>query len=205
MKKTVREIRTYRPPDDLVAYSQGNAQFLPEGNVFVNWGQAGAVTEYSPEGDVLFHAYLDSGPNRHVRSYRGFRYPWTGYSPEEPAVLALSDGEGRVSVYVSWNGDTETNAWVFYLVGGDTSAEERYLGKAKRTGFETGFYANVEVSSADALSKELVVAEARDVNGKVLGRSRGAALVDSALYSAHVPVQDRIQWGLEVGQQRLEL
>ncbi|KAL4866624.1 hypothetical protein BDV12DRAFT_198974 [Aspergillus spectabilis] len=177
---TVSEIKTYWPPDGLVANSQGNAQFLPNGNVFVNWGQAGAITEFSEDGNVLFHAYLDSYPSRDVQSYRGFKYPWTGYSSEDVAVLVLGDSAGKVEVYVSWNGDTETKAWYFYLVDTETGGEE-YLGKEKRDGFETVFHTRLDPSSVE-LSQVLIAAEPRDGKDRVLGRSRVTGLTDISPY-----------------------
>lgn len=182
---TVREIQTFWAPDGLVANSQGNAQFLPGGNVFVNWGQAGAVTEFSPDGAVLFHAYLDSYPNSHVQSYRGFRSSWTGYSGEDVAVLALGDSSGEVVVYVSWNGDTETDVWRFYLVDGKTGAERKYLGEKKRAGFETEFRVSLDLSS-EALGRIFVAAEALDREGRILGRSRVTGLSDKSPYTSHL-------------------
>ncbi|KAJ0307950.1 hypothetical protein COL516b_003925 [Colletotrichum fioriniae] len=93
---TAKALKTYDAPDGLSAHTQGNLQVLPNGNVFINWGQAGAVTEYSNDGDVLFHAYLDSAPvGNLVQSYRGFRFNWTGVPTEEPAIVAFR-GKGSV-------------------------------------------------------------------------------------------------------------
>ncbi|KAF1995110.1 hypothetical protein P154DRAFT_612009 [Amniculicola lignicola CBS 123094] len=102
------EVHTYPAPDGLSAHSQGNAQVLPNGNIFVNWGQAGAITEFSEEGKVLFHSYLDSEPyGKNVQSYRGFRFNWTGLASEDVAIVALRDpeNESEATVYVSRNGD----------------------------------------------------------------------------------------------------
>ncbi|KAJ0422059.1 ASST-domain-containing protein [Aspergillus carlsbadensis] len=202
-KKTVRGIQTFLPPDGLVADSQGNAQFLENGNVFVNWGQAGAVTEFGSRGEVLFHAYLDSYPSRDVQSYRGFRAPWVGYSSEEPAVLVLGEnGESEVEVYVSWNGDTETRSWWVYLVDGE-GAEKGLLGKVARTGFETGL--RVEIDSVDAATGGvLVVAEARDEEEKVLGRSRATRVSDKGPYRSRLGSADWKGNG-DDGQARLDL
>ncbi|CEL07728.1 hypothetical protein ASPCAL10883 [Aspergillus calidoustus] len=196
-KKSVRGIQTFLPPDGLVADSQGNAQFLDNGNVFVNWGQAGAVTEFSSEGEVLFHAYLDSFPSRDVQSYRGFRAPWVGYSSEEPAVLVLGEsGDDTLEVYVSWNGDTETRSWWVYLVDGE-GVNKGVLGKVARTGFETVL--KVDIDSENVVSGEVfVVAEARDEEEKVLGRSRATRVSDRGLYSgnwkeSHANGQERLE------------
>ncbi|CAI7564310.1 unnamed protein product [Penicillium crustosum] len=166
---TATEIHTYRPPDNLVTHSQGNLQFLENGNKFVNWGQAGAVTEFSEDGNVLFHAYLDSGDNRNVQSYRGFRANWRGFPDEEPAVLPILDSKENLSVFVSWNGDTETKFWQFYLQRAGTNTAF-LLGKQKRTGFETKTsidFSNIRSKTGD----EKIFAEAFDSQGRFLRRT----------------------------------
>ncbi|KAL3461641.1 ASST-domain-containing protein [Aspergillus heterothallicus] len=199
--KTATEIQTFWPPDYLVANSQGNAQFLGDGNVFVDWGQAGAITEFSPAGEVVFHAYLDSAPSVDVQSYRGFRGEWVGFSSEEVAVLVLGggDGEGEGEVFVSWNGDTETREWWVYLVDGE-GREKGALGKKERTGFETVLRVKVDGNWDDVF----VVAEARDAEGIVLGRSRPTEVTDRAPYRARL---DSENWkeGVIEEQERLEL
>lgn len=130
----------FPPPDNIFASTQGNTQVLFNGNVFVNWGSAGVITEFSPNGSAIFHAYLDSGElfeNGDVQNYRGFKFNWTGAPAETPAIVALRHGESTM-VYVSWNGDTETKVWKFY--GIDGKGGKTFLGEEKRTGFETGFY-----------------------------------------------------------------
>ncbi|CRK36893.1 hypothetical protein BN1708_007234, partial [Verticillium longisporum] len=83
-------LRTYDAPDGLSARTQASVQLLPNGNMFVDWGEAGAVTEFSHGGQVLFHAYLDSAPvSRFVQSYRGFRANWTAIPAEEPAIATF--------------------------------------------------------------------------------------------------------------------
>lgn len=50
------------------AFAMGGAQRLPNGNVFVCWGSAARLSEFSPTGEVLFDATLPSP------SYRGFKF-----------------------------------------------------------------------------------------------------------------------------------
>jgi arylsulfotransferase ASST len=138
--QTATLIHEFPAPDNIFAFSQGGIQILPNGNAFVNWGSAGAISEFSSKGTVIFHAYLDSGDlwrNGHVQNYRGFRFNWTGILYEESAVVALAHGESTV-VYVSWNGDTETTSWEFY--GVDNKGREILLGRETRDGFKTSFY-----------------------------------------------------------------
>lgn len=51
------------------AFAMGSAQRLPNGNVFVSWGSAARLSEFSPTGELLFDATLGAA------SYRGFKYP----------------------------------------------------------------------------------------------------------------------------------
>ncbi|KAI5457458.1 arylsulfotransferase [Mariannaea sp. PMI_226] len=130
-------IREYISPDGHLAESQGNTQVLPNGNVFINWGQEGAVTEFRADGTPIFNAYLDSGGP--VQNYRGFRHEWTGRPREVPAIVAVRSSKASTSVYVSWNGDTEVHLWRFYVQGGEQAEATtgRKIGQAKRDSFET--------------------------------------------------------------------
>ena len=154
-------VQAFHPPDNLLSKSQGSTQVLPNGNVLVNWGSEGAITEFQSDGTPIFHFYMDSGLlGQGVENYRGFRYNWTGIPNEAPAIVALQDTEGeQTSIYVSWNGDTETKTWRFYEV---TDNDRRsYLGESKRQSFETVF-------KFDRASIKGVQAEALDDTGEVL-------------------------------------
>lgn len=174
---TASTLRSYPAPDGLLAYSQGNAQLLPNGNTFANWGQAGAITEFREDGKVLFHAYLDSQPEgQFVQSYRGFRYNWTGTSFEEPAIVALK-GQGDdkpVNIYVSWNGDTRATAWRFYAERDSGLGEKFILGNVARVGFET----HLEVKNLADDEGVHYYAEAIDAEGIVLASSKIVSLID---------------------------
>ncbi|KAF2016951.1 hypothetical protein BU24DRAFT_419992 [Aaosphaeria arxii CBS 175.79] len=157
---TAELVQGFYPPDDLRSKSQGSTQLLPNGNVIVNWGSEGALTEYDSEGNVLFHTYMDSGYlGLGVENYRGFRYNWTGLPNEEPSIVALENDDGT-TVYVSWNGDTETRVWRFYAVTGRFGGKT-LLGETKRTSFET----SLTLPKQSGLT---IVAEALDVKGNVL-------------------------------------
>ncbi|KAK3381706.1 ASST-domain-containing protein [Podospora didyma] len=155
----------YSPP--LMTYLQGNAQVLPNGNVFVNWGQAGAVTEFRGSGaEPLFHAYLDSGSlGPGVQSYRGFRYEWEGRPRESPAVIGLQ-ADSHTAVYVLWNGGT--------------------LGAVQRESFETVFV--VSSTGLQTLGEDVrVFAVALDAEGHVVGRSSGVSVQDDIRPTKRVP------------------
>ena len=186
---TASQIRTFPAPDNLSTHSQGNVQVFPNGNVFVNWGQAGAVSEFSPEGKVLFHAYLDSdGSGRFVESYRGFRFNWTGHATEEPAITALErvgkNGKA-VTVYVSWNGDTETVAWRFYTDAGSATGTKQFLGEVKRSTFETEFVLGSSASSSHiATSGFAIFAEAINARGIIIVTTKPAIVRHDVTFQA---------------------
>jgi hypothetical protein len=156
-------IQAFFPPDGLRSKSQGSTQILPNGNALVNWGSEGAITEFSSRGTSIFHAYLDSGAlAQGVENYRAFRFNWTGFPHEDPAIVALQ-GEDSTDIYVSWNGDTETKKWRFYALeddGGDFGTRH-FLDEVERRSFET----LLRVPGRDVHS---VSADAIDAKGRIL-------------------------------------
>jgi len=66
-------INSYNQPEGLVAGAEGNAQPMPDGNLFVGWGVLPYISEFSPTGALLFNAKFP--PN--VSTYRAYRLPWS--------------------------------------------------------------------------------------------------------------------------------
>lgn len=163
-------------PEHILATSQGNVQTLPNGNIFVNWGQAGMVTEYrANDSEAIFHAHLDSGAiGTGVQSYRGFRFNWRGFPHEPPAIVALHSksqslvSSSTITVYVSWNGDTETASWRFFAVA---NRDQLFLGEVKRTSFETSFEFTPSQLGLEIGDSLKIFAEALGQNGQVLSRT----------------------------------
>lgn len=147
---------THFPP--VISGSGGNVQALPNGNVFVDWGNQPQFSEYTPGGQQIFNLRLPLG----VGTYRAFRFPWVG-RPDTPPSLALSPRPGgRVTAYASWNGATQAVAW--RVLGGPTSRQLRRLGvTARHRGFET----TIDVPS----EPRYFAVEALSRSGKVLGTS----------------------------------
>jgi hypothetical protein len=174
LTRTAKAVQAFEAPDGLSANTQGSVQILPNSNIFVNWGEAGAVTEFSNEGDVLFHSYLDSAPQGAlVHSYRGFKFNWTGVPAEEPAIVALkSSARATFDIYVSWNGDTEAATWRFYTQVGKDDQEILLLGEVERKGFET--HARFHIASS--IANVIIFAEAIDSGNKVLVRTRSVSV-----------------------------
>lgn len=134
--QTARILRKATAPYGLQAQSQGNAQLLSDGRIFVNWGSAGAFTEFNSNNEVIYHAFIEQD----AVSYRGFISNWTGTPVEEPALVAVQSSSSQVKLHVSWNGDTETVAWKFFYAKTDNGSQKRSLiGQVQRKSFETVF------------------------------------------------------------------
>jgi len=71
-----------------------------------------------------------------------------------------SDGPQDFNVYVSWNGATDVQSWDVFAVENPElqrrhgDHEDRYLGHAKRAGFETTF--EVQLSGEECVRVEAV-------------------------------------------------
>lgn len=79
-RRRVSLLQEYLPRPSVLAASQGSVQILPNGNVFVGWGQEPWFSEYTADGKLLYAArFVDK-----ITSYRAFRYPWPG-APMPPS------------------------------------------------------------------------------------------------------------------------
>jgi arylsulfotransferase ASST len=160
--KKVTLVRSYRHPKKLLAPFEGNAQFLPDGHVFVGWGGWPYATEFTRSGKVVFDAYFGHGKpaGQDADSYRAYRFVWHGHPADRPAVKAVR-GAGSTTVYVSWNGATEVAHWVLWA--GPDADRLHEVGTWVKRGFET------KISSPD--ESPVVAVEALDRKGNSLGRS----------------------------------
>jgi hypothetical protein len=121
----------YTHPDKQYADAAGNMQVLPNGNVFVGWGRGLAISEFSHEGELLF----DFRVSPEHKSYRAFRFPWSGQPLDRPACVAERASEEELRVYVSWNGATEVESWE--VLTGSRVERLKSLGSVPQDGFET--------------------------------------------------------------------
>ena len=138
--KTATLERVFHPPNNsILSFSQGSLQTLPNANVLIGWGSEGQITEYSPDGEPVFHALLHGGfLQKKVQKYRAFRYNWSGFSSETIAVFAESvDHPPATNIYVSWNGGTETAIWRFVWSEEAVSGLFTKIKDMNRMGFET--------------------------------------------------------------------
>ncbi len=145
-------VQSFAHPARLLSGSQGNAQFLPNGHVFVGWGANPYFTEFDAQGRVLFDAHF----NRSGDSYRAYRFAWTGLPTTRPAVVASVGIGDQVTLFASWNGATEVARWE--VLAGDDREQLRPVYTAAKTGFETAI---------------TVETDARYVGVRALGRRGG--------------------------------
>jgi hypothetical protein len=152
-------VRSYHHPKRLLSPFEGNAQFLPDGHIFVGWGGWPYVSELSKNGRVLFDAYFGHGkpPGEDADSYRAYRFVWHGHPTDVPAI-ALANGK----VYVSWNGATEVRRW--QVLTGDASDDLAAGASVAKSGFETAI--------ALPAGGKYVAVQALDAGGKVLAVSK---------------------------------
>src|SRR5918995_1405786 len=106
-RMTASLVHEYTHPDGQKADAAGNTQVLPNSNVFVGWGRALAISEFSPEGELLFDLMLPA----ENRSYRAFRFPWSGIPDDRPAAVAERTSGDEVRLFASRNGATDVESW----------------------------------------------------------------------------------------------
>jgi hypothetical protein len=126
-------------------------QQLPSGNVVVDWGTAGAITEFTSDGEVQLDLDLGGG----MFTYRAFRLPWKGTPARQPTVAVV----GRTA-YVSWNGATEVAYW--QLLTGPLMGKLTAKTTVPKRGFETAIplpsgSGYVAVAALDARKQRLGV------------------------------------------------
>jgi hypothetical protein len=155
--RTARRVRDFVHPAGLLSTSQGNAQALPNGDMFVGWGSQPFFSEFGPDGALRFDATFPAG----VQSYRDLRSPWVGQPDDAPAIAVDASPTSGLTVYASWNGATEVASWE--VLGGANAGSLRPLGAGPRSGFETA------IAIADQPTVLAVRAHGRD--GRSLGVS----------------------------------
>lgn len=160
---TATVINRINRPDGELTRLRGNAQQLPNGNVFVGWSEQGYISEHAPDGDLLMSARFAS---TRYSSYRSYKFDWVGRPTTPPDLVASVYGtneEDMITViHVSWNGATDVALWEFYARSHE-HGDEILIGSTNKTTFETMYTAEGFM--------DWVTAKAVDENGNVLGSS----------------------------------
>lgn len=127
---TARLITEFRHNNDSAAY-MGNAELLPDGNMFVGWGSQPYFSEYSKTGKLLLDGVFP-GPDL---SYRANKIgDWTGRPLYPPSGAARQHGKA-ITVYTSWNGATQVTAW--RVLAGSAADNLAAVATRPKSGFET--------------------------------------------------------------------
>jgi hypothetical protein len=130
-QRSARLVHAYTHSPPLLATVQGNAQRLPDGNLFVGWGSEPDFSEYTPVGRQILTGSFPLG----LSSYRALRFHWYGQPLTHPAAAVAPRAHGRAIVWASWNGATSVAAW--RVLGGSSSSSLHTLTTKPRQAFET--------------------------------------------------------------------
>ncbi|KAL9052543.1 MAG: hypothetical protein Q9162_005347 [Coniocarpon cinnabarinum] len=169
--RTARLVANYSLPDQytMLSVSQGSFQLLPNGNTLIGWGSQPYYSEFNQAGELLYHAGFGLGVHG-MQNYRAFKYPWVGAPQTQPDLVAYAGNcSGEVYAYVSWNGATEVDSWMFHGSNSSSvgSGGWRVLARVPKEGFETATF----LSGAVTGSAAYVRAQAMNRDGRVIGVS----------------------------------
>jgi Arylsulfotransferase (ASST) len=156
-RKTATLVRQYPHSPALVTHFEGNAQLLPNGDVFVGWGQQPYFTEFTASGKEIFDARFTSNTS----TYRAYRMAWSGQPATAPNVAAGANNDGTSEVWASWNGATTVSSW--RVLAGPSAGSLSTLMTSHKAGFETGMAANT--------GEPVFAVQALGSNGQVLSTS----------------------------------
>ncbi|MBK5232586.1 MAG: arylsulfotransferase family protein [Thermoleophilia bacterium] len=153
-KKKATLVREFLHPQKPLSPTQANIELLGSGNWFICWGQFPFISEYTPDGDLVFDSLIRGASS----VYRAYRQPWTG-RPAGKVAIAVTSSDGTSNAWVSWNGDTEVRSWKSFT--GPSAAALTPSDTTTRTGFET----RLALPSGAAF----VQVQGLDADGKTIG------------------------------------
>jgi arylsulfotransferase ASST len=131
-------LRQYNRPDMGLSRLRGNAQVLPNSNLFVGWSDNGYISEFTEDGRCVLEARFLSP---RMTSYRAYKFNFTAFPKDPPTLKTYAYGAPNSTsltvFYVSWNGATEVAFWNVYGSESSDFGGSKLLGKAPKSGFET--------------------------------------------------------------------
>ncbi|WP_288336533.1 arylsulfotransferase family protein [uncultured Gordonia sp.] len=151
---TTTLIRNQTHPGNVRATAMGNAQMLPNGDVFGSWGTGNHIAEFTPTGQMVYDVTLAP-----TGSYRAYYQPWTGEPIGVPEAVIGHDG---MTIRAAWNGATRVVQW--RVLHGSTAANLTPLTTTAWNGASTPITLPQKASGYYQV-------EALDSAGKVIGRS----------------------------------
>ncbi len=138
----------------------GSAELLPNGNMFVGYGNLPFFSEYTKSGQMVMDAILP-GSDLSYRAIKIGQDAWVGLPVTSPNAVARRSGDAT-TVYASWNGATRVASW--RVLAGSGSGQLSVVTTAANSGFETA----VRLSHGYAAYQ----VQALDASGKVIGTSK---------------------------------
>jgi hypothetical protein len=159
------------PGPPLLAASQGNMQTLPDGNAVVNYGGIPQISEYAPDGSLLFDAHLSFD----MSNYRAFRFPWSAQPAYPPSAVASLNNTGEETIVrASWNGATDVASW--RALATVRRSEGSPNGQQPQALTPVATFPDSEFESSAILTKRYgyVAVQALDSHGRVLATSSAA-------------------------------
>jgi len=155
--KTATVANEFKHPQKPLAPTQANVESLDSGNFLVGWGQVPWITEYTPDGEIVFDATVrDTGS-----FYRAYRQPWTGNPATAVDIAAEPAGSASTEIWASWNGDTSVRTW--RVQAGPSGDSLTTIADFPRDGFETAMTA--------ATDQAFVKVQGLGADGQVIGGS----------------------------------
>ena len=147
-------LQQWTRPDGQLTNKRGNAEMLPNGNIFIGWSDSCYHSEHNPDGKLVLEARLTA---KRFSTYRSFKSPFVGKPTQPPIMKAFQYGnhaDGFTNAYVSWNGATEVRKWVFMGIPVD-SPNWVEIAVVNKTGFETmlttsGLWSHMSAIAFDA-------------------------------------------------------
>jgi len=162
--KTATLLASVQHPDGLIANSQGNAQRLPDGHLFVGWGSVGRFSEFDSAGNLLWDGQVPAGYD----SYRAYRSPWVGTPGSDPTAVGDRTDADHVSVEAIWNGATEVHRWL--VLAGNDPWSLSPAGSAEWNGLATTITAHTRAPYVEVV--------ALNDSGRAIGRSHAVRVGD---------------------------
>ena len=158
-KDTATLVRQFQHTPALNTDFEGNAQTLPNGDLFVGWGQQPYFSEFNSAGKMVFDARFTSNTS----SYRAYRMAWSGQPTTPPSIAVAPNNDGTTEVWASWNGATAVSSW--RVLAGPSPNSAVPLLTAPKGGFEAAI--------AAPTGMPYFAVQALDSGGHVLAGSGG--------------------------------
>ena len=117
---TAEKVWEYRHTPDWYTHWMGNAQPLPNGNIFINWADTPLpkAFEVTPDGEVVYEADF----NFDTPTYRSFRFEWDGMKLEP--YLITEQYTDKIRLIFNKFGDEGVD---YYRIYSGTSQEQLEL------------------------------------------------------------------------------